>query len=295
MKTRGSSVMRLATPMRAWAQRVALALMISTAFVLMVMSKTDTVPIERLRSAVTDALAPILELMSAPVQGVRRLAGSIAELTDLRTENMRLREENARLLEWRNAALSLQHENQALRTLLKATQDPASNFITARIIGDNGGAFVRTLLVNAGARDGVHKNQAALAGEGLVGRVVEVGERASRVLMITDINSRIPVVLERSRDHAVLAGDNGPLPLLDHLAPDARPAIGDRVVTSGFGGVFPPGVPVGTVVHIDDKVVRVTPLVAWSRIDFLRLVDYRAADLAGLSPAIDGIVAVSPR
>lgn len=290
MKTRGSSVMRLATPVRAWAQRFALAIMISTAFVLMVMSKTDMAPVERLRTAAADALVPVLDLMSQPVQGMRRLAGSLADLADLYGENQRLREENTRLLEWHDAALRLEHENEALRQLFNVAQDPTPNFVTARIIGDNGGAFVRTLLVNAGARDGVRKNEAALSGEGLAGRVIEVGERAARVLLITDINSRIPVVLERSRDHAVLAGDNGPMPILDHLSPEARPVIGDRVVTSGFGGIFPPGVAVGTVVHIDDNTVRVAPLVAWERIEFLRLVDYPAAGLAGLSPAADGIV-----
>ena len=257
MKTRGSSVIRLATPVRAWARRFALALMLCTAFGLMLISRSDTAPVDRLRVLVVDAIAPILELMAEPVAPVTGLVGTAHELTDLYAENQRLREENQRLLQWHEAATALERENASLRELLKLTPPPANRYLTTRVIGDNGGAFVRTVLVSSGARDGVNKNQAALTVDGLVGRVIEVGEHAARVLLLTDINSRIPVVLERSRDRAVLAGDNGPLPQLVHLRPDASPMIGERVVTSGFGGLFRPA-------------YRSALLFAWARMTFGR-------------------------
>jgi rod shape-determining protein MreC len=284
VKTRGSSVIRLATPVRAWAQRFALALMLCTAFGLMLMSRSETAPVDRLRVLIVDATAPILELLAEPVSTVTRLVGTVNELKEVYSENQRLREENQRLLQWHEAATALERENASLRQLLKLTAPLPKRYITTRIIGDNGGAFVRTILVSSGARDGVNKNQAVVTGDGLVGRVTEVGERAARVLLLTDINSRIPVVLERSRDRAVLAGDNGPLPQLMHLRPDASPMIGDRVVTSGFGGVFPPGIPVGTVVRVAQDEVRVMPLVAWDKIDFLRLIEYEATDMTGMLP-----------
>ena len=284
MKTRGNSVLRLATPVRAWAQRFALALMLCSAFGLMLASRSDTGAVERLRIVVADAAAPILELVSRPVATVTGVSDSIGAMADLYSDNQRLREENDRLLQWLDAAKLLEQENAALRELLNLSAPPPARYVTARIIGDNGGAFVRTVLVSSGARDGVEKNQAAITGEGLAGRVIEVGERASRVLLLTDINSRIPVVLEQSRLRAVLAGDNGPMPQLVHLPPDALAAVGERVVTSGFGGLFPPGIPVGTVAHVGANEIRVLPLVAWDRIEYLRLVQYEAADLAGLLP-----------
>ncbi len=284
MKTRGNSVLRLATPVRAWAQRFALALMLCTAFGLMLMSRSDTAAVERLRMTVADAVAPILGLMAEPVSTVTRMAESIGGLAGTYAQNQELRQENERLLQWLDAAKALQQENTSLRQLLNLPAPPAAHYVTTRIIGDNGGAFVRTVLVSSGAREGVRKNQAAVTGEGLAGRVIEVGERAARVLLLTDINSRIPVALEKSRVRAVLAGDNGPMPQLAHLPPDALPEIGERVVTSGFGGLFPPGIPVGTVAHVGPDEVRVMPLVAWNRIEFLRLVNYEAADLAGLLP-----------
>lgn len=284
MKTRGNSVVRLATPIRAWTQRFALALMLCTAFGLMLLSRSDAAAVERLRIAIADAFAPILELMVRPVSTVTGMVDAVGVMADIYAENQRLREENERLLQWHEAARALQQENESLRQLLNLSAPPAAQYVTARIIGDNGGAFVRTVLVSSGARDGVRKNQAAVTGEGLAGRVIEVGERAARVLLLTDINSRIPVALEKSRARAVLAGDNGPMPQLVHLPPDAAPGIGERVVTSGFGGLFPPGIPVGTVARVGPDEVRVMPLVAWDRLEFLRLVDYEAADLAGLRP-----------
>ncbi|HXV26284.1 MAG TPA: rod shape-determining protein MreC [Alphaproteobacteria bacterium] len=284
MKTRGNSVLRLATPVRAWAQRFALALMLCTAFGLMLMSRSDTAGVERLRMTVADAVAPILGLMAEPVSTVTRMVQSIGALGDIYAQNEELRQENERLLQWLDAAKALQQENASLRQLLNLSAPATPRYVTTRIIGDNGGAFVRTVLVSSGAREGVRKNQAAIAGEGLAGRVIEVGERAARVLLLTDINSRVPVALENSRVRAVLAGDNGPMPQLVHLPPDTVPEIGERVVTSGFGGLFPPGIPVGTVAHASPEGVQVLPLVAWDRIEFLRLVDYEAADLAGLLP-----------
>ena len=284
MKTRGSSVVRLATPIRAWTQRFALALMLCTAFGLMLASRSQTAAVERLRILIADAFAPILELMVQPVATVTGMFDAVGGMADVYAENQRLHEENARLLQWHEAALAVQQENESLRRLLNLPTQPAARFVTARIIGDNGGAFVRTVLVSSGARDGLRKNQAAVTGEGLAGRVIEVGERAARVLLLTDINSRIPVALEKTRARAVLAGDNGPMPQLVHLPPDAAPAIGERVVTSGFGGLFPPGIPVGTIARVGPDEIRVVPLVAWDRMEYLRLVDYEAADLSGLLP-----------
>jgi rod shape-determining protein MreC len=284
VKTRGSSVVRLATPIRAWTQRFALALMLCAAFGLMLASRSQTAAVERLRILIADAFAPILELMVQPVATVTGMLDALGGMADVYAENQRLHEENARLLQWHEAALAVQQENDSLRRLLNLPTQPGARFVTARIIGDNGGAFVRTVLVSSGARDGLRKNQAAVTGEGLAGRVIEVGERAARVLLLTDINSRIPVALEKSRARAVLAGDNGPMPQLVHLPPDAAPAIGERVVTSGFGGLFPPGIPVGTIARVGPDEVRVMPLVAWDRMEYLRLVDYEAADLSGLLP-----------
>jgi rod shape-determining protein MreC len=142
------------------------------------------------------------------------------------------------------------------------------------VVGDPGGAFVRTVLINAGERNGVEKGQAAITGDGLAGRVAEVGQRSARVLLLTDINSRVPVVVGRARDRAVLAGDNSNAPELLYLGPTAKVQAGDYVTTSGHGGVFPPGLPIGVVSAVSEKGVRVKPFVDWAHMEVLRIVDY---------------------
>jgi rod shape-determining protein MreC len=159
--------------------------------------------------------------------------------------------------------------------------DGARHEVSAQVIGNSGGAFVRNVLVNAGSRDGVARGQAAVTGEGLVGRVAEVGERAARILLLNDLNSRIPVILESSRDRAVLAGDNSDEPRLLYLAATAKVKVGDRIVTGGAGGVFPPGLPVGVVAAVDGASVRVEPYAELPRLDYVRIVDF---GLEGLLP-----------
>jgi len=133
-------------------------------------------------------------------------------------------------------------------------------------------------MVHAGSENGVARGQAALTGEGLVGRVSEVGNRAARVILVTDLNSRVPVVVEGPQQRALLTGDNSERPSLRYLDAGAQIKIGDRVVTSGQGGVFPPGLPVGVVASLDGEAPRVETFVELSKVEYLRIVDYGLAD-----------------
>jgi rod shape-determining protein MreC len=176
-----------------------------------------------------------------------------------------------------------------LRSLLRLVPQPAVSFVTARVIANSGGAFVRNFLVDAGSDSGVARGQAVITGDGLVGRVVEVGTRAARILLVTDLNSRIPVIVERSRQRAILSGDNSGRPLLEYRDPAAAVNIGDRLVTSGEGGVFPPGLPVGVVSAVNGGTPRVAPYVELSRVEYVRIVDY------GLAGGLPKPVASAPK
>ncbi len=145
------------------------------------------------------------------------------------------------------------------------------------MIADTGGAFVRSLVVTAGKVDGVREGMAAMTGEGLVGRVVEGGDWSARILLITDMNSRIPVTVSDTGDHAILAGDNTPQPKLLYLPQDADVKAGARVMTSGHGGIFPPNLPVGVVAGTDHGEVEIAPLATFGRINQIRLVDFNLA------------------
>jgi rod shape-determining protein MreC len=264
---------RLAT-LRGLAQRFAFASLFALALALMMLGKVENIVVEHARAAISDIAAPILDALSRPVATVTDLITQTGEMMHLRDENLRLREENSRLRAWHGVATHLAAENEALRSLLNYVPPARGGFISARVVGEGGGPFVRSALINSGAREGVAKGLAALNQEGLVGRVTEVGQRSARLLLITDFNSRIPVMLETSRDRAILAGDNSPRPQLSFLPPNARPKVGERVVTSGYGGLLPAGLPVGVVLGARDGQIRVQPFVNWDRLEYVRIVDF---------------------
>ena len=275
MKPRGgSSVLRLALPIKVLIQRFAFLFLILAAFALMLLSKAETSAIEKVSNVVVDIFAPLMDGLSQPAAAISDAVSAVRQLANIHAENDRLRRENARLLAWQETSRRLMAQNQALMSLLEYTPDPRAKYIAARVIGDSGGAFVRSMLINSGRRDGLTKGQAAMTGHGLAGRVTSAGLRSARILLITDINSRVPVIVQASRDRAILAGDNSQLPRLVFLPSNASVNSGDIVVTSGHGGIFPAGLPIGRIIRSDDGVVRVNPFVRFEKLEFVRVIDY---------------------
>lgn len=277
---RSGYALRFAQPLRTLAQRSAFLVLLAGAIGLMLWGKTDPQIFERARTAVTDAAAPILDVMSRPMTAAESAVEEGRELLAIRAENERLQLENARLQQWRGVARALEHENAQLRSLLNFRRDDVDRYVTGRVIGF-GGSFVRALLLNVGSDRGVAKGQAAVSGAGLIGRVAEVGERSSRVLLITDLNSRIPVVIEETRVRAILAGDNSQQPRLIYLSANSDLAVGQRVVTSGHGGAFPPGVPVGRVISVGEAGVRIAPFADPDSLEFVQLMDFGLGGILG--------------
>lgn len=279
MKQSGA-VGRLAT-LRLLAQRFAFVSLIVAAVALMIVGKADILLIERTRSMVADAVSPLLDAMSRPATSIAEVVESVRELANLRAENARLKAENQRLQHWQTVARRLESENVVLHDQLNVIPDPDPGFVTARVIGDLGSAFGHSMLLNAGARDGVRKGQAVLAGEALVGHIAEVGERSARLLLITDINAKIPVMVEASRTRAILSGDNKDRPKLNYVAGNPTIAVGERVVTSASGAAFPPGIPIGVVASTMDGIVRIEPFTKRHELEFVSIVDY---GLGGILP-----------
>lgn len=264
-------------------QRVAFLGLIAAAVILMIFGKTETPMVEQLRTRVVDLFVPVIEAVGRPLGTVGWTADRLGDVANVHAENARLREDNQRLLQWEQYARRLDGENQRLRELLQVRPDPEAQGLTARVIADAGGSFARSIVVAAGARDNLQRGHIALAAEGLVGRVSDVGDRGARVLLITDLNSNVPVLIERTRQRALLSGDNSARPRLVIIGGGGQPEIGDRLITSGHGGVFPPGLPVATVVAVGEDSARAQPLVDLGRLEFVRVVDF---GLQGLIPPV---------
>jgi rod shape-determining protein MreC len=267
-------VIRLSIQVRQALAKLTLPVLVAAAFGLMLLGKADTVLVERARVALGDALAPLYGLLAGPFAALRDVADDTGEVLSLRADNARLREENDRLRQWQAIALALDAENAALKANLHWMPEPTPSFVTARVVADAGGVYARAVLLATGPRHGITRGQIALDERGLVGRVTEAGARSVRVLLITDLNSRIPVILEGSRGRAILAGTNGARPRLQSWTDGAQPVEGDRVVTSAEAGAFPAGLPVGTVHYSAQHVPEVEPDARLDRLEMVRLFDY---------------------
>jgi len=270
-------MIRLSPQMRTAIQRTTLPILVLLSGAFIVLGKADQLLFNSLRTSVADSVAPMLDVLAQPLNAVGNAVDRVKLVVTTYQENVRLEAENEKLLQWQQTARNLAAENQELRGLLKAVPDSALSYVTAPVIANSGGAFVRMILINAGSDDHVARGEAAITGEGLVGRLTEVGSRASRVLLITDLNSRIPVTIESTHVPAVLAGDNSERPRLMYLPSADTAKVGDRIVTSGEGGVFPPGLPVGVVSVIDATGPRVEPYVELSQLGYVLVVDYGLA------------------
>ncbi len=281
MSERSRTELRAAGTIKTFAHRFAYVGLVVAAVSLMMLGKADTVLVEKLRLRIIDTTAPILDILSRPVDVVTHTVEQVHEWLALHDENARLREDRARLMQWQTVARRLEAENAALKQLLHYVPEPEVRFVTARVVADSGGAFAHSLLLGAGLRDGVGKGQPVVADQALVGRIAGVAQRSARVLLITDLNSRIPVLVGPARTRAILAGDNSDKPELVYLAPEAVVSSGDRIVTSGHAGVFPAGLPVGVVTSIREGEIRVKPFVDRERLEYLRVIDYGLAGILG--------------
>lgn len=239
----------------------------------LIFSAVDPQRVSIVRTSVADAVVPVLGAVTKPFQSAILFVRDISGLSELQAENARLSQENLRLREWYQTALLLEAENKSLRELLHVRIDPENRFITAQVLADSGNTFVKSLLVAAGNEDGAQKGQAVISGEGVIGRIVESGNKVSRVLLLTDINSRVPVLVEDSSQHAILAGQNDINPALVHLPSGSEIKNGARIITSGYGGIFPHGLPVGRVVIGEDGVYRVQLFADFDRLVHVRIVD----------------------
>jgi hypothetical protein len=172
--------------------------------------KAESSLFDRARTNVADWMRPALSATRVPMQVVGRWMGSIGEIFFVYQENLRLKEENARLKQWHNTALILDERLKRYQLLLHAVPDPAMSAVVARVIGRANHPFLQTMILDAGRANGVKPGQAVIDQRGMIGRIYLTGERTSWVILLTDLNSRVPVSIEPNTDQAIMAGDNSP-------------------------------------------------------------------------------------
>jgi len=279
-------------------RRLLIGLMILCLFGIFLVWRIDSPRVERFRAAVVDSVVPNLDWAMAPVTGLVNLVTDFQSYQRIYEQNQDLRRELQQMRAWREAALQLEQENAKLLDLNNVRLDPNLTYITGVVMADSGSPFRQSVLLNVGARDGILDGWPAMDGIGLVGRISGVGENTSRTILLTDTSSRIPVIIQPSGQRAILVGDNTIYPPIEFLEdPDVvRP--GDRVVSSGDGGLFPADLLVGQVALGNDRRLRVRLAADYERLEFLRVLRSRQSEQLNdpgslIAPAIAPVLPVA--
>lgn len=264
--------------MKAQIRRFSPLLFLGFSLILIFLGVSKNAVVADMRDKTSTAVAPVVYVVSKPLEWLQTAVQGVGHFFSTYRENDRLKAENASLSFWRTKALQLEAEQEELYALLNYQPPRQAKTLTARVLGDNGGVFSQSLIVNAGAAQGVQKGAVAMTEKGILGRVVAVGRETSRVMLITDYLSRLPVSVGKGGFKCILAGDNSSELKLTALPENAEIQIGDIVMTAGTAGVYPAGIGVGVVVRLEDREIIVKPFESQVWPAFVRLVDFGLND-----------------
>ncbi|MFZ5751633.1 MAG: rod shape-determining protein MreC [Pseudomonadota bacterium] len=259
-------------------RRIVIAALVLVLGAIFILWRIDSPRVERVRAAIVDRIVPNMDWLLAPVT---RFAGMIEDFQSysrIYEQNQELRRELQQMKAWKEAAVQLEQQNAKLLAQNQVQLDPKLTSVSGVVMADSGSPFRQSVLLNVGSRDGIMDGWATTDGLGLVGRISGVGNTTSRVILLTDASSRVPVTIQPSGQRAMLVGDNSALPPVDFIEAPDRVRPGDRVVSSGDGGVFPAGLLVGQVVLGTDSRLRVRLAADFERLDFLRVLRSHPAE-----------------
>lgn len=259
---------------RLFLRKCVTALLFVAALVLMVLSKADSIVLEKTKDITAMFLSPLIQGMQLPAKFLYAGYEKMREIAFVYAENQELKRENLQMLMLKNQVRTLEIENQLLSKLLNYTPPPAAEYITAHVIAEEGDGFSHSLMAYVKDSGKMKKGQVVLGAESVIGRVESFNGNYARIILLTDINSRIPVLSERSRVRGILAGDNTLSPKLMFTARNADIRENDVLLTSGVGGIFPSGLPVGVIHTIDKERIVVKPFTEIESLEYVKIVSY---------------------
>lgn len=278
MKRRRVLFMQL-SHIRLLVKKFALAILFLVAFIMMLVNKTDTVLIDKTSSVATDIISPVIDVLIIPARIFANVYDYFKDMRLAYKENQQLKAENRHLRLIGERARALEIENRLLSKLLNYSKPPEEKLLTARVIAEEGDAFSHSLIAYIGSGNEVKKGEIVLNDRGVVGRIDKTGSLYAKILLITDINSRIPVIVERTRVRGIMAGDNTRRPKMVFIPLSSEINVGDRIVTSGVAGVFPPGLPVGVVSEVNRRDIRIMPYADLDSLEYVKIVSFKQEEL----------------
>ena len=269
--------------------RLILSALIVLLLGLFLLWRIDSPRVERVRIELIDRVVPNFSWATSPLTGTINILRSARSYTRIYQKNKDLRRELQQMKAWKEAALQREQENARLLDLNKVRLDPKFTKITGVVLADSGSPFRQTVLLNIGKRDGIVDGWAAIDGIGLVGRIAGVGERTSRVILLGDTSSRVAVTIESNGQTGLVVGDNTSRPQIEFLENPETVRPGDRVMTSGDGGVFPSGILVGQVTQTQSGRLRVRLAADMQRLEFLRVIRHMPRETISTPGGLVGV------
>jgi rod shape-determining protein MreC len=292
---RDSPFQELKVPLT-WMAGVATVLALALSVMLFVSDRKDQAKVNaqalghaEVRAGFDGVLAPVSGVLAAPVRWISDGAASVGDYFFAVSENRRLKKRIVDLERAQSELIAARSLNRRYESLLKLRTEPPIPMVTGRVVTDSRGPFANARLLDVGSNAGVKIGNPAMTEQGVVGRVVGVSPNASRLLLLTDPESRTPVLIDRTNARAVLTGDGGANPRLDYLRGKDAVKDGDVVLTSGDGGLYPRGLPVGTAQKDIRGIWRLHLYSDQGAVDFARVLVYddfsQIADQARLADA----------
>jgi rod shape-determining protein MreC len=273
-----------------WTAAIALVVAVVIGIALLLGDRRETLQAQAYGASrsVADTVAhPVGAVLSAPVRWTGHAIAYVEGYFFAVSENRRLHARIVELEQARAVAVALADENARYRALLGLKTEPPIPMVAAHVVTDSRGPFANTRLADAGREQGVVVGNPVMSERGLVGRIVGVAHGISRVLLLTDVASRTPVLIDRTGARAILTGDGGGNPKLSYMRGTDPVKAGDRVLTSGDGGVFPRGLPVGTAVVGLDGTWRVRLDSDNAPIDYVRILLFKDFSQLAAQPELN--------
>lgn len=255
-----------------WTAAVAVVVCAVGAILLIISdARAEASPYQPVRAGVETVAGPVGGVFAAPVRWFGAASDGIRGYFFAVSENRRLKRELAALEPWRDQAIALKNVNARYEAMLGIRPQPDVQMVTARSVLDARGPFSNARLIDNGSGSGVKVGNPVINEHGLVGRVVGTSSNVSRVLLLTDVASRVPVLVDRTDARAILTGDGSGNPRLEFVRGVGSVQPGDRILTSGDGGGFPRGVPIGVAARGIDGSWRVKLFSDRGAIDYVRI------------------------
>ena len=252
-------------------QRFSLFVLIILSIIFLFAETIETKPLNYLRSFIKDTIYRGSLVVSIPFKSFDNIVEYIDKHINLYNNYSKLKIENNELKNSISKSDFLELENTQLRKLIEEQVSSSTNLVSARVMLDKQSPYLNSFIINIGSNKGIKNGMAVLDGKNFIGRIVDVNFFSSRVLLISDLNSKIPVLIEPSAYHAILSGHGRNKPTLEYLPEKHTIQNGDKVYTSGKEGIFSPGIPIGEVI-IENNFITVLLFSDLSQITFINII-----------------------